>query len=248
MPRTAWYIDWFNSPFYYTLYEEKNEKAAADFVQHLIAYLKPAPGSSILDAGCGQGLYSKILASSGFDVTGTDISVTAINHAKQFEKENLQFYMHDMRLPFRIHYFDYVFNFSNRFGYFRTKREHDDAIRTLCSGLKENGRIVIDYLNVHYMEKELIYKEEKHLNSTTYLIRQWDDATHFYKKIGIEDPSLLHPLEFAEETAKFTLEDFTEMLSYRGMQVEGVFGDRQLHPYDVEKTPRMIIVAKKIKS
>ncbi|HVT87190.1 MAG TPA: class I SAM-dependent methyltransferase [Chitinophagaceae bacterium] len=247
MPRNAWYIDWFNSPFYYQLYADRNDKEAADFLQHLIGYLKPIPGSRMLDVACGRGRYSKTLASLGFDVTGTDLSDIAINYAKRFEKENLQFYVHDMRLPFWINYFDYAFNFFTSFGYFRTRREHDDAIRTLSKSLKENGTLVIDYLNVHYCEKRLVQEEVKHLSNTTYDIRRWDDDTHFYKKIVIRDPALSKPLEFTEEVAKFTLGDFTDMLSYQGMQVTNVFGDYQLHSYDTETTPRMIILAEKIK-
>ena len=92
MPRNHWYIDWFNSSYYYHLYSDRNEKEAANFLQHLIQLLNPAPGSRMLDIACGRGRYSKTLASMGFDVTGTDISSPAIAHAKQFEKENLQFF------------------------------------------------------------------------------------------------------------------------------------------------------------
>jgi hypothetical protein len=35
------------------------------------------------------------------------------------------------------------------------------------------------------------------------------------------------------------------MLSYQSMQVQEVFGDYQLNSYDVKKTPRLIVVAKK---
>ncbi|MBI1692779.1 MAG: hypothetical protein FYV88_5020, partial [Bacteroidetes bacterium] len=34
--------------------------------------------------------------------------------------------------PFWINYFDYAFNFFTSFGYFRTRREHDNAIRSLA--------------------------------------------------------------------------------------------------------------------
>jgi len=35
------------------------------------------------------------------------------------------------------------------------------------------------------------------------------------------------------------------MLSFQNMQVLEVFGDHNLSPYDIRKTPRLIIVAKK---
>jgi len=118
----------------------------------------------MLDAACGKGRHSKILASAGHHVTGIDISPDSIAIAKKSESENLEFYEHDMRLPFRINYFDYAFNFFTSFGYFKTRREHDDAIRTIVKSLKPGGHLVIDYLNVHYAEDHIVQTEEKKTN------------------------------------------------------------------------------------
>jgi SAM-dependent methyltransferase len=241
----AWYKDWFNSPFYHKLYFERDEKEASDFIHRLIDHLKPVPGSRMIDVACGKGRHSRILASMGFYVTGIDISPDSIEYAKQFERENLEFYQHDMRFPFWINYFDYAFNFFTSFGYFKTRREHEDAIRTIASSLKSKGIFVIDYLNVHYAEDRLVYNEEKIVNGTTYEIHRWHDEDHFFKKIIIKDAQLPEPIEFTEEVAKFTLGDFTDMLSYYGMQVQEVCGDYQLNHYDIRKTPRLIIIAKK---
>lgn len=245
MPRNSWYIDWFNSPFYYHLYANRNEKEAAGFAEHIIEYLKPPAGSRMLDLACGKGRYSKALAAMGFEVTGTDISTTAIAYSKKSETGNLQFYVHDMRLPFWINYFDYAFNFFTSFGYFRTKREHEDSIRTVSNSLKKGGTFVIDFLNVRFCEKRLVPEEIKCSDNTIYKIQRWDDDLHFYKKIEIEDSSLPKPIEFTEEVSKLTLDDFNDMLSKREMQIINVFGDYELNPYDIEKTPRMIVVAKK---
>jgi hypothetical protein len=35
------------------------------------------------------------------------------------------------------------------------------------------------------------------------------------------------------------------MLSFQGLQVQEIFGDYQLGKYDVRKTPRLIVIAKK---
>lgn len=245
MAQQAWYRDWFNSPFYHKLYFERDEKEAEVFIKSLIAHLNPRPGSSILDVACGKGRHSKILASMGYSVTGIDISFDNIAHARQFETPNLDFYVHDMRLPFWGNYFDFAFNFFTSFGYFKTRREHDDAIRTIAKSLRSGGRLVIDYLNVHYAEEHMVYNEVKHLNGTSYSIRRWDDETHFFKKITVTDPTLLQPLEYTETVAKFTLGDFTDMLSFQGMQVQEVFGDYHFQGYDVKRMPRLIIIAVK---
>jgi SAM-dependent methyltransferase len=150
-----------------------------------------------------------------------------------------------MRLPFRINYFHYAFNFFTSFGYFKTRREHDDAIRTIANGLKPGGVFVIDYLNVHYSEDHLVYNEVKKINGSEYEIHRWHDETHFYKKIIIHDPLLIHPIDFTEKVSKFSFGDFNDMLSYHGLQVQEIFGDYQLGSYDVRTRPRLIIVASK---
>jgi len=243
MSAQEWYKQWFNSPFYHKLYFERDEKEAQQFIDGILKYLQPADGSFLLDVACGRGRHSKFLASKGFDVTGIDISSDSIDYAKQFETNTLHFFQHDMRLPAWINYFDYAFNFFTSFGYFYTRREHDDAMRTIAQALKPGGRLLIDYLNVHYVEERLVHNEIKKIGDTEYEIHRWHDEDFFYKKITITDLSLTKPVEYTEKVAKFSLGDFTDMLSFQNMQVQQVFGDYQLNAYDVRKTPRMIVVA-----
>jgi SAM-dependent methyltransferase len=243
MTETPWYKDWFNSPYYHKLYFERDDQEAEKFIDQLIQYLKPAPECRMLDLACGRGRHSRQLASLGFTVTGVDLAVDSIEFARQFESDRLSFYQHDMRLPFWGNYFEYVFNFFTSFGYFRTRREHDNAIRTVSAALKPGGTFVIDYLNTHYAEDHLVANETKQIGDTTYVMQRWNDDTHFYKKIAITDPALLTPLLFTEKVTKFSLGDFTDMLSFQGLQVQEIFGDYSLGTYDTRKTPRMIIVA-----
>jgi SAM-dependent methyltransferase len=245
MAEQAWYKEWFSSPFYHKLYFERDEKEAEAFIKKLIEHLQPQPGSRMLDVACGKGRHSKTLASLGYQVTGIDISFDSIAYAKQFEKDNLDFFVHDMRLPFRGNYFDYAFNFFTSFGYFKTRREHDDAIRTITKSLKPQGVFVIDYLNVHYAEQQLTHNETKKIGETIYDIHRWDDETHFYKKITVTDPSLSEPVENTEKVAKFSLGDFTDMLAFQRMQVQEVFGDYRFTKYDIKNTPRLIVIARK---
>jgi SAM-dependent methyltransferase len=247
MAEQAWYKNWFNSPFYHKLYFDRDEQEADAFIKKLIAHLQPLPGSRMLDVACGKGRHSKTLASLGFSVTGIDISPDSIAYAKQFEKDNLDFYVHDMRLPFWGNYFDCAFNFFTSFGYFNTRREHDDAIRTIAKSLKPGGVFVIDYLNVHYAEEHLLHNEIKKIDESVYEIHRWDTETHFYKKITVSDPSLSKPFENTERVVKFSLEDFTGMLAFQGLQVQEVFGDYNFSGYDVRKTARLILIARKSK-
>ncbi len=245
MAEQAWYTDWFNSPYYHKLYFERDEEEARQFIRKLIDHLHPPPGSRMLDVACGRGRHSKLLASLGNDVTGIDLSPDSIAFAKQFEGEHLHFYQHDMRLPAWINYFDYAFNFFTSFGYFPTRREHNDAINTIVRSLRPGGILLFDFLNIHYVEDRLQHNSEKSIGDTHYEIHRWMDEHFFYKKVIITSPELDHPLAFTEKVAKLTLGDFTEMLSFHGVQITEVFGDYQLGRYDLRKTPRMIVLGRK---
>ena len=246
MPDKAWYKDWFNSHYYHLLYQHRDDEEALCFINTLIQYLHPAPGSTMVDVACGKGRHSKALADMGFDVTGIDLSAASIEDAKQEETDTLHFYQHDMRLPFWINYYQYAFNFFTSFGYFKTRREHDNAIRTIAQSLKPGGIFVIDYLNVHYSEERLEKSFTTTIDGVTFHISKWHDEEHFFKQIQVTDETNKAPKHlYTERVAKFSLGDFSDMLAFQDMQVQEVLGDYQLGRYDVRKSPRMIIVAKK---
>lgn len=246
MVKATWFKDWFNSPYYHQLYFNRDESEAAAFIDRLIAHLEPPAGCEMLDVACGKGRHSIYLAKKDFNVTGIDLSEESIEEAKGSENDNLHFYLHDMRLPFWINYFDYAFNFFTSFGYFKTIREHNNAVRTIAQSLKPGGIFVMDYLNVHYAEDHLVHKTEKEIDNVNYVITKWFDEDHFYKKIIIEDECNTEPIEYEEKVAKFNLGDFTDMFSYEGLQIQEVFGDYSFNNYDVKKSPRLIMIARKI--
>lgn len=243
MQDQPWFKDWFNSPYYHQLYFKRDEAEAASFIDKLINHLHPLPDAKILDVACGKGRHSIYLSKKKFDVTGIDLSEESISEALKFETENLHFYMHDMRLPFLINYFDFAFNFFTSFGYFKTSREHNNTIRTIAQSLKKNGCFVLDYLNTPHAESHQEKEFEKIIDGVNYCITKWMDKTHFYKKIVIEDPLLAKPLIYTEQVAKFTLADFIEMFSQQGLQMQEVLGDYNLSSYDEMKSPRLIMVA-----
>jgi SAM-dependent methyltransferase len=247
MPGTEWYIDWFGSPYYDLLYQYRNSQDAWEFIQRLLAKLNAGNGTKILDAGCANGVNTRAMSLLGLDVTGIDISFRLIDEAKKMESNNLHFYQHDMRLPFHINYFDIAFNLFNSFGYFRTEREHDNVIRTIAQSLKHNGTLVIDYLNTHYAEDNLVKNELKTVNDVVFHIARWHSATHFYKQIQVEEKGQVLKHLYTERVAKFSPGDFTDMLSYQGMQVSDMFGDYNLEPYDIRNSKRMVIFAKKLR-
>ncbi len=237
---------WIGSPYRHKFYFKQNREEAFDFIDKLVDHLHPPIDASVLDVACGHGWIAKLLSQKGFYVTGIDLAGENIEFARKFENERLQFYQHDIRLPFRINYYDYALSLFTGFGYFKTEREHYNAIRTTANSLREDGVFVLDYQNVHYEENHLVHKAEIQVDEANYFVTSWFDETHFYKRILIEDEGLEFPLEFTERIAKLSLGEFNDMLSFHNLQVQDVYGDYKFSTYDFIKSPRLIIVARKL--
>jgi SAM-dependent methyltransferase len=240
-----WFRDWFNSPYYHSLYAHRDNKEAADFIDKLISHLQPFKGACMLDVACGKGRHALQLASKGFDVTGIDLSEKSISEALKQEKENLHFYVHDMRLPCWINYFDYAFNFFTSFGYFETLREHQDALRSIAGALRDGGIFVMDYLNVLYAEKHLKLNSREERDNYIFEIKRYSDEHHFIKEITVEDRNMNDTYTFFEKVAKFSLGDLQWMLAASDLQVKEIFGDYSLGNYDEKESPRLLLIAEK---
>ncbi len=243
----SWFEHWFDSSFYQKLYAYRNEEEARNFIDELVRELHPHVSARMLDLGCGNGRHSKYLASKGFDVTGIDLAASSIREAKKWEKFRLRFYRQDMRLPFGNNLFDYVLSFFTSFGYFEDATDDNKVINNISTALKPGGILMMDYINAVPAEKNLKATEEKEIDGITYFITRWTDEQHFFKKITIEEELFGKPLEYTERVRKFSLDDFDYMFDKNGLQMQQVFGDYKLNSYDKETSPRMILIAKKIK-
>ncbi|HRO43413.1 MAG TPA: methyltransferase domain-containing protein [Flavipsychrobacter sp.] len=239
-----WFESWFGSPYYHILYEHRDTLEAQAFVEELINYLQPLQQSTMVDIACGEGRYSIQLAGHGFDVTGIDLSHASIEKAKKSERKNLQFFVHDMRFPFYINYFDYAFNFFTSFGYFATQRDHLMAAKSFGKGLKKGGLLVVDYLNREYSLSNLIAEEFVQRNQYEFHLKRKLENDHFIKDIYFND-SDNRPRHFKESVAAFTLSDFIQMFKKAGLSLIGTFGDYQLSSYHPLDLPRMIMIFKK---
>lgn len=239
-----WFESWFGSPYYHILYENRDKLEAQAFVTTLINFLQPLPRSSMADIACGEGRFSIQLAEYGFDVVGVDLSSASIEKAKKHEKSNLQFFVHDMRYPFYIHYFDYVFNFFTSFGYFATDRDHMMAAKSFAKALKKGGILVIDYLNKEHSLSRLVPEETVSRGLYDFHIKRKLENDHFIKDIFFKD-SDGKERHYEESVAAFTLSNFIQMFKKAGLSLTGTFGDYKLSTYHPLDSPRMIMIFKK---
>ncbi|MCD6013548.1 MAG: methyltransferase type 11 [Flavipsychrobacter sp.] len=240
----GWYLNWFGSPYYKILYQNRDEYEAREFVENLLAYLRPRPGSNMLDIACGEGRFARQLAEHDYKVTGIDISIESIDVAKAYETDNLQFFTHDMRMPFYINYFDYAFNFFTSFGYFEHDRDHALAARSFAAALKPEGILVIDYLNFEHVAANFVTEETIERGGYTFHIKRRIERSHIVKDITFMDAENIER-HFTESVAAFTLADFNKMFKNAEMSLIGTFGDYGLEQYHPIDSPRLIMIFKK---
>jgi SAM-dependent methyltransferase len=239
-----WYENWFGSLYYKILYQERDEYEAMEFIENLLAYLKPPQGSIMLDIACGEGRHARQLADHSYDVVGIDISHQSIEAAKANETDKLQFFVQDMRFPFYINYFNYAFNFFTSFGYFTHNRDHLLAAKGFASALKENGFLVIDYMNYEYVLSKLIPEETIMRGSYNFKLTRKFENNHIIKTIEFLDADQ-QPRKYVESVAAFSLKDFIQMFKEAGLSLITTFGDYQLNHFSPIDSPRLIMVFKK---
>jgi len=239
-----WFADWFDSPYYHILYKRHDEADARAALDQLLRALQLPPGSRVLDLACGKGRHARYLADQGYDVTGLDISGQSISYAQQFEHERLHFYQHDMRLPFRINYYDAVVNFFTSFGYFETDRDHLRSLQNIAKGLKPGGLFLLDYFNSEVVRQQVVPEEHKVIDGLDFKVTKWVDAHRVYKQVDVQQDG--RHFTFQERVRLFELRDCQELLHQAGLQVIQTYGTYQLEPFEVDRSPRLILIARKV--
>ena len=204
-----WFVSWFDSPYYHVLYKNRDDSEAQQFMTRLTDYINLESGDTILDVACGKGRHATFLASLGFQVTGMDLSNNSIEFASQFENENLQFLTHDMRKPMDLQY-DAVFNLFTSFGYFDDEKDDLLALQSFRNNLKNNGIGIIDFLNIPYVEKQLIEHEVKSIDSIEFSIHRSMTKTHIIKNIAFSVDEVQH--NYFEKVRSLQLLDFEALL------------------------------------
>lgn len=242
--KESWFVSWFDSDYYHSLYSNRDETEARDFIVKLCEVLSPSSQSKVLDLACGKGRHTRTLASLDLDVCGLDLSENSIAFAKQFEKDNLRFDRHDMREVFMESHFDYIFNFFTSFGYFDTEEDHYLAISSIAKNLKAGGVFVMDYLNSEFVATNLVRENKKTIDGIEFSLKRKCENGYFVKDIYIRDGA--ENFHFQEKVRSFDLSDFELMLGDAGLELTKTYGDYDLSVFSPKSSTRLILQAQKI--
>jgi SAM-dependent methyltransferase len=243
MSTKEWFAKWFDTPYYHTLYKDRNDEEAALFISNLIQFLQLDKSARVLDLACGKGRHSVTLNKLGYNVLGVDLSPNSIKEAKCYENDQLKFKVHDMREVIQGEKFDAVFNLFTSFGYFDALCDNECVIRSIHSMLKEEGYLVIDFMNAEKVIANLVTNELKSIDGIDFRIERLYDGTHIFKHIRFDADQRAH--HYTERVQALKLPDFEKLLTENGFTIIRTFGDFSLNSYEPNRSDRLIIIAKK---
>ena len=239
----SWFGNWFDSPYYHTLYKNRDEREAKIFIDNLIDYLQIPKGSKLIDIACGKGRHAKYFNQKGMDVVGIDLSPNSINTAKKDENKKLQFSVHDMRENYQENTFDIVTNLFTSFGYFEDNKDEQKAINAMASNLKKEGLLIIDFMNAKKVIANLVLNEQKTIDGIMFDITRQVKDGYILKDICITDSEKNH--QFQEKVKAITLADYSQFIANAGLKLIDIFGNYKLDDFDEKISDRLILICKK---
>lgn len=236
-----WYSTWFTTRYYHLLYGHRNTEEAYLCVYHLLNYLQLPAGSRILDAACGKGRHAGAFAEAGMHITGIDLSAANIRAASTAFPD-ISFFVHDMRRPFRVNYFDAIVNLYTSFGYFHHQDDDLRAIKAFAHGLVPGGTCVLDFLNSYKVVQSLA---DIHLTveEVQFTISKRIVDGFLFKHINIQDGA--KHFAFTERIRILNRADFESLFQQAGLKVVDVFGNYTLSTFDTHESDRLILIARK---
>jgi ubiquinone/menaquinone biosynthesis C-methylase UbiE len=224
-----------------TVYEHRDKSDAKKLVKLILENVQLSPKSFILDVACGAGRHAVHFSKLDFRVFGIDLSNILL---KQAQKHCCPpyFVQSDMRyLPFSKK-FDLVFSLFTSFGYFESDRTNREVALEMSRVLKQNGDLIIDYLNPEYVIKNLVPEGKRKIGDIIICEKRWIADQRVHKKIHLKQNG--KDKVYFESVRLYNLDEMTSILNNAGIHVVQVHGEYTGKAFKPSSS-RMIIFGKK---
>jgi SAM-dependent methyltransferase len=239
----SWFTEWFNTPYYHMLYKHRDEAEAELFIRNITRFLNLDKSTHVLDLACGKGRHALFFSQLGFKVKGLDLSINSIETARKNSNDRLDYAVHDMREVYSKDTFDAIFNLFTSFGYFDAKDDNLKVLQSIHEMLKDNGVLVIDFMNAQKVIESLVSEEIKEVDGTQFYLTRSYDGTHIFKNIQFDDNG--EHFDFTERVQALTKADFELLLENANFEVMNAFGNYQLDPFNESTSDRLILISRK---
>ena len=177
---SPWWVRAFGSE-YLAVYGHRDDAEAARHLPFLVQALGLRPHARVLDVGCGEGRYARVLAAAGMRVTGFDYSeeLLAEAYARSPALPGMPTFVRgDMRsLPFFAQ-FDAAVSLFSSFGYFDEPSDDAKVLEGIARALVPGGRLLVDVANGELLRRTLVSEsEERRGDRLIRARRRFDDVT-----------------------------------------------------------------------
>lgn len=211
--------------------------------------LKKYPAKTILDAGCGSGYHSILLASLGAQVAGFDPAKKMLLLAeKNIKKYNLpikifkaDFLSFDKYIKKK---YDAIYTLGNSFVHLLSLDEMYQALKLFKNSLNSGGYVcigIINYDKILKTRQSLISKKEK--DGTLYhRYYSFNDKTINFNIDIKTDENVSH---FETELYPLTSKELTSLSTNAGFQNVQLFGNMKLEKYIHDDSDNIVAFLKK---
>lgn len=209
-----------------------------DFIKESVDWIlsisKLKKGQSILDLGCGPGLYAEKFSERGYKVTGVDFSKRSINYAKERAVENnlniSYFYQNYLEIDFKEE-FDLVILIYCDFGVLSIEQANI-VLEKAFNSLKPGGKLIFDVFthkqydhvtegNVswEFNETESFWSDKPHICLNSHYIYEENDV-HLNQTILCDKDENIEVFRIWDHFySPDTIKNLLEKFSYKNIQI-----------------------------
>jgi len=206
-----------------------------------------APGTAVLDLGCGPGRHSLELARRGFQVTGVDRTRPYLQEARERaskEALDIEFVESDMRSFRRPESFDVALSLFTSFGYFKEAEENMQALRNVNDSLRDGGVLLIETMGKEPLARIYQHRDWDELDGVFWLAERnvtenwsWMDGRWI-----LVSGDMVQEFKFGHWI--YSAFELQQMLRQTGFSRVDVYGDLEGRPYD-HTASRLVALARK---
>lgn len=240
------------SDFFVGSEEAKHTPQEVDFLQKSIPL---HPNDRILDLCCGNGRHAIELSARGFKVTGLDIMPEMLKRAAEGAKKRgvrLSLIAGDVNDFSVSDKYDVVINMFQSFGYEVWQEGDEKVLRNISAALKPSGKLLLDVRNPKYVFPKVNaggaaqYNDSyKNQSGAMEISESVDSNAKWRLNFKFKFHGKRGDMNLHLSVRLYTLSELTQMLTNAGLSIKQTWGNYNAEPFDVQKSPRIIVLAQK---
>ena len=250
-------MEWFESEKFWTQYapimfDDARWEEAPTVAQYVKDIAHLAPGSKVLDAGCGLGRISVELAALGLDVTGVDIIQSELEAARdsaEAEGVELTLVNHDLRTYSAPDQFDCAINLFTSFGYCDTVEEDMQILRNIADSVKKGGTFIMECTSretaiMYWTPGEEFERAGFKVVTHFEVVGAWEGLRSQWTLYPLDSKANQSVIDHTFIQRLYPATFLRDKLLEMGFSKADIYGDYELSPYD-EHARTMILIARK---